>query len=74
MQVQKDGAKTVSGNGVSFKKKGSCIGMVDEPNRILDIAGLNEQENGNYAKTNGSQIRHKLVLQRTIPLPVHTET
>lgn len=72
MQVQKDGTKTLRGNGGSLKKKGLCIGKVDEPKRILDRAALNERVKGNWAK----QMDHKLdmVLQRTILPPVHTET
>lgn len=55
-----------------FKKKGLCIGMVDEPKRILDRAALNERVKGNWAK----QMDHKLdmVLQRTILPPVHAGT
>lgn len=45
------------------------LGLVDEPNRILARADLNERVKGNWAKTHGSQI--DMALQRTIPPPVH---
>lgn len=44
------------------KKKGGggtrVLGMVSEPNQILDRVGLNERLEGYWAKRNGSQIRH----------------